>query len=365
MSSTARLHHGWVAIDRQVWSHPAFAPEPFSEREAWLWLISHAEYRTDADVPRGCLQASYQQLADAWQWPTRMRARHYLERLAKDGMVVLMRGVIRIREYDQYQNTVRGENPVSHNVRTERAQVNETKSEACETVSHNVRTNHAQIQNSPLHPPHKEVTNNNQHGSPPTPREPGAEEEASNIIPAPLLARPVTWQGGVLEVRFRVSPGTEQKKELKACGLRWSAEERCWLGVPSDLTRLQRLLPGVALSEPKPKPLATQPPPQNQRPRAAAAFLPLWSVVQREALRILGSQNYPSYLDDVAAVDHGLEGIELVSDDEVASILFGKNLQTLIEQVAERVAGRELRVWMTFDPARYADLVRQRTGGES
>jgi hypothetical protein len=362
MSSTARLQHGWVAIDRQVWEHPAFADEAFSEREAWFWLISHAEYRTDAKVPRGCLVTSYQQLADAWHWSSRGKARHYMERLERDGMVVLMRGCVRIAKYDDYQSGYEVNQGAAHNVRTNRAQVNETKSEACEAVAHNVRTNSAQNGFPPPTPPsYKETTNKS--NQPPTPTGDAAEEEGqSNVIPAPLLARPVVWQAGVLEVRFRVSPGPEQKGELKACGLRWSAEERCWLGVPTDLPRLQRLLPGAGLTEPKP--VAEQPPPKAHRPRPASSILPLWALVQREALRILGSQNYPSYLDTVAAVDHGTGGVELISDDEVASILFGKNLQALIEQVAERVTGRQVPVWMTFDPARYSELSLQRTGGD-
>ncbi len=364
MSSTARLHHGWVAIDRQVWNHPAFAPEPFSEREAWLWLISHAEYRTDADVPRGCLQASYQQLADAWQWPTRMRARHYLERLAKDGMVVLMRGVIRIREYDQYQNTVRHENPVSHNVRTERAQQTSNKSEACEAVAHNVRTEPAQNAIPPLHPPYKEVTNNNKPiPSPPTPRSGGTAAEAeegearANIIPAPLLARPVVWHEGVLAVSFRVSPGEEQCKELWECGLKYSYEERCWLGPSTriDLPRLQRLLPGVDLAQHEPvrRPPSAVHGAQQRRPSIPGPEI--WMQTRRQMREAMGD-HLPPWVGCMAAVDTGT-AIELVTDDEGAAICWPR----VCQGVAEAFAGRTVHA--VYDPARHADLVRQRTGG--
>lgn len=36
---------GVLAVDRGVFEHPSFARVPFTEREAWLWLISEAAYR--------------------------------------------------------------------------------------------------------------------------------------------------------------------------------------------------------------------------------------------------------------------------------------------------------------------------------
>jgi hypothetical protein len=75
-------------------------------------------------------------------------------------MVVLMRGCVRITNYDDYQSNAPVNQAGSHNVRTNRAQVNETKSEACEAVAHNVRTNSAQTGFPPPTPPsYKETTN--------------------------------------------------------------------------------------------------------------------------------------------------------------------------------------------------------------
>ena len=36
---------GFFQVDRGVWSHPVFAPEAFTEREAWLWLIARAAWK--------------------------------------------------------------------------------------------------------------------------------------------------------------------------------------------------------------------------------------------------------------------------------------------------------------------------------
>lgn len=358
MSSTARLQHGWVAIDRQVWEHPAFADEAFSEREAWFWLISHAEYRTDAKVPRGCLVTSYQQLADAWHWSSRGKARHYMERLERDGMVVLMRSCIRISNYDDYQSNAPVNQAGSHNVRTNRAQQNETKSEACEAVAHNVRTNSAQNGFPPPVPPSYKETNNKSN-PPPTPKGDAAEEEgASNIIPAPLLARPVVWQAGVLAVQFRVAPGDDQRRELRACGLQYSQAERCWLGPATrlDLSRLARLLPGVDLSQHEPvhRPPSSVHGAQPRRPSIPGPDC--WMRTRRQMQEVMGD-HMPAWAGCMAAVDTG-HAIELVTDDEVYALLWLKNYQPM----AEQIAGCTVRA--VYDPARHADLVRQRTGGE-
>jgi len=358
MSSTARLQNGWVSIDRRVWEHPAFADEAFSEREAWFWLISHAEYRTDAKVPRGCLVTSYQQLADAWHWSSRGKARHYMERLERDGMVVLMRGCVRITNYDDYQSNAPVNQAGSHNVRTNRAQVNETKSEACEAVAHNVRTNSAPNAFPPPTPPsYKETTNKS--NPPPTPKGDAAEEEGpSNIIPAPLLARPVVWQAGVLAVQFRVAPGDDQRRELRACGLQYSQAERCWLGPATrlDLSRLGRLLPGVDLSQHEP---VHRPPSSVHGAQQRHPSLPgpdVW-MHTRQRMRELMRGELPGWVGCMAAVEVGTV-IELVTDDEAAAIVWPR----VCQGVAESITGRTVRA--VYDPARHADLVRQRTGGE-
>jgi len=59
-----------------VWDHDIFRNEPFTEREAWRWLIDEASdtdrqfYTGKAfvNLKRGQLARSLRSLADAWQW---------------------------------------------------------------------------------------------------------------------------------------------------------------------------------------------------------------------------------------------------------------------------------------------------------
>ena len=63
------MHRGWM-------DHPAFKGGPYSQREAWCWLIEHANYGpgqflcdgTIHDIPRGSVATRYRALAREWQW---------------------------------------------------------------------------------------------------------------------------------------------------------------------------------------------------------------------------------------------------------------------------------------------------------
>jgi len=85
-----RMYRGWTDCE-------AFAPEPFTQREAWEWLIEHAAWRdgvqTVGKVPvkvqRGQLAASVRFLADAWGWgrDAKTKVTRFLERLTRLEMV--------------------------------------------------------------------------------------------------------------------------------------------------------------------------------------------------------------------------------------------------------------------------------------
>lgn len=109
---------GWVRIDRGIQRHPLFAPEPFTEREAWLWLILNAEYRDKrrhvagqvVTVPRGSLIASYRDMQRIWRWNSWHRVRNFLSRLCDEDMIALHRPdtargktVIEVMDYERYQ----------------------------------------------------------------------------------------------------------------------------------------------------------------------------------------------------------------------------------------------------------------------
>jgi hypothetical protein len=105
---------GVFAVDRGIWAHPLFAEEKFSEREAFLWLVSEAAFRprrvrvgaSFIDLKRGQLAHSLRFMADKWQWPE-PRVRRFLGRLKNDAVIVADSDAgqtrITICNYDAYQ----------------------------------------------------------------------------------------------------------------------------------------------------------------------------------------------------------------------------------------------------------------------
>ncbi len=79
---------GAFLIDRGWFDHPAFRTEPFTEREAWAWLISEAAYKPHqrrlgsavVQLQRGQLGASVRFLAERWKW-SKSRVDRFLLRL--------------------------------------------------------------------------------------------------------------------------------------------------------------------------------------------------------------------------------------------------------------------------------------------
>ena len=114
---------GVFAVDRGVFGHPRFKDEPFTEREAWLWLVSEAAFRpylrrvgsARVQLNRGQLAHSTRFMADKWKWAT-TTVRRYLARLASvidadEPMIKTTTDagvtVITINNYDAYQTVVR------------------------------------------------------------------------------------------------------------------------------------------------------------------------------------------------------------------------------------------------------------------
>lgn len=86
----------WVRVSVDIFDHEFFASaEPFSEREAWLWLIANAAWRDTKhrvgndmlDVPVGSLFATLRGLQSAWKWKSDKRVRSFLSRLENGRMV--------------------------------------------------------------------------------------------------------------------------------------------------------------------------------------------------------------------------------------------------------------------------------------
>jgi hypothetical protein len=106
---------GVFAVDRGIWEHPMFhSRDPFSRREAWMWLISEAawkprRYRAGSIVvqlERGQLAHSLRYLADCWGWSVK-RVRGLIDDLTQEHMIATATDtgvtVITICKYAEYQ----------------------------------------------------------------------------------------------------------------------------------------------------------------------------------------------------------------------------------------------------------------------
>src|SRR5678809_1063793 len=134
---------GVFAIARTVFDHPFFAPEKYTEREAWMWMIGAAAWqpmtirvgRVVVKLQRGELAFSTRFLAKKWQW-SRSHVIRFLIRLKTETMVTPVADHevthLIICNYDDYQfsRTSRGPQtgpqtgPVADQSRTKEEELN-------------------------------------------------------------------------------------------------------------------------------------------------------------------------------------------------------------------------------------------------
>ena len=105
---------GGVIIARNLWDDPAFQNEPFSEREAWVWMICEAAWKPRqkrvgkvvVELQRGQLAASIRFMAEAFSWH-RNKVDRLLKRLEKCNLIRVESGtgvnVITLCKYNEYQ----------------------------------------------------------------------------------------------------------------------------------------------------------------------------------------------------------------------------------------------------------------------
>lgn len=122
----------WVRIQADVFDHAVFAPEPYSEREAWLWLISKAAWKETrhrvgnamTTVPVGSLFVTLRELQETWGWGSDYRVRTFLKLLQSEGMIAVDANAgktrVTICNYSRYQNPDRDEN--AEKTQTERTE---------------------------------------------------------------------------------------------------------------------------------------------------------------------------------------------------------------------------------------------------
>lgn len=85
---------GFVAVDRDYFDDACFSEEPFSEREAWLWLTMEASWKARTrrighivvELERGQLAASLRFMAERWRW-SKDRVARFLERLGDQAKI--------------------------------------------------------------------------------------------------------------------------------------------------------------------------------------------------------------------------------------------------------------------------------------
>lgn len=110
---------GVFAVDRGVFGHSRFADEPFTEREAWIWMIGQAAFRAHSrrvgrvrvSLKRGQFAHSTRYMADQWKW-SEASVRRFIAMLkeafgADDAMIDANNDagvtLITIRNYGRYQ----------------------------------------------------------------------------------------------------------------------------------------------------------------------------------------------------------------------------------------------------------------------
>lgn len=102
---------GSIRVSRDLWDDGRFKHEPFTEREAWIWMNAEASWKDrhsrGVDLKRGQLAHSIRFLAGAWGWE-QTRVHRFLKRLEKRNAIATdtATGVKRITicEYDENQS---------------------------------------------------------------------------------------------------------------------------------------------------------------------------------------------------------------------------------------------------------------------
>lgn len=107
MSGFYLMYRGWQ-------DHPLFGAEPFSRRDAWVWIIEEAKFQdTEKGLghcvvmqSRGQFSHSFRFMAKAWKWDE-AKVRRFISRLKDEKMidanVVGGQNLITVCNYNQYQ----------------------------------------------------------------------------------------------------------------------------------------------------------------------------------------------------------------------------------------------------------------------
>lgn len=119
------MNRRYVAITADIFAHPLFEGEPFSHRDAWIWLIANAAWKEHQvrvggvliTLHRGQVIVGRSHLAETWGW-TEKKVRHFLASCGASCMLKLgqskgrFANVATICNYDKFQSVGSIQGPV-------------------------------------------------------------------------------------------------------------------------------------------------------------------------------------------------------------------------------------------------------------
>ena len=106
---------GYIKLYRKIWDTEILNQERFSRMSAWLWLLSHANYKEKPfmirgnlyKIQRGQMITSIRKLSEIWQWNPRTVMR-FLNMLETEKMITRTSTssatLITICNYSKYQD---------------------------------------------------------------------------------------------------------------------------------------------------------------------------------------------------------------------------------------------------------------------
>lgn len=106
----------WIRVQVDIHEHSVFAPEAFTEREAWQWMIGRAAWKETAHrvgaavhrVPVGSFFATIREMQAVWKWTSTRRVAQFLELLASQNMIETCsetgKTLVTVCNYSRYQN---------------------------------------------------------------------------------------------------------------------------------------------------------------------------------------------------------------------------------------------------------------------
>jgi hypothetical protein len=113
------INGGRFAVSRDVFDDPFFKQQPYTERQAWIWLQGQAGWKSRrvratsgravqmVDLNRGELCLALRFIQTAWRWSSEKRVRTFLKRLELDARIAVRRdalqNIISICGYDASQ----------------------------------------------------------------------------------------------------------------------------------------------------------------------------------------------------------------------------------------------------------------------